>query len=250
MCPILYFLHILFYIIYSIIQNNMMYKITIKSILEVLIGKTLVGEWFTVVIFLCYLLFPILKHLYKTHRFMTTIVLFLVFVINQKLTIFNIGGERWFSYANGLFEFWLGMIFIGYKAKLKKVYLPFLAVSFICILFLELKYNIDGILFYIPTLMCGILLFLMLSYFNIENAFVSRISKYSYETYLVHHQIMYLLFPVFAKLMVTQKQYMLFFILTMLLIYIISEKLNILNTGFVRKIKRQIVEYRIQKKAL
>ena len=72
------------------------------------------GEWFTAVIIYLYLLFPLLKYLFKKARLITTIVISLIFLVNLKLQILS-GCEGWFSISNGLMAFWAGMLFQEYK---------------------------------------------------------------------------------------------------------------------------------------
>lgn len=67
-----------------------------------------------------------------------------------------------------------------------------------------------------------------------------NVSKCSYEIYLVHHRIMYMSFPVFAPLIVSQAQLALFFIILMSGIYCLSEKINVMNDYFVRRIRALI----------
>lgn len=240
MCPILYFLHIVFYFIYSIIQNAWLYRVTWRNVIDVIVGKALVGEWFTTVIFVCYLLFPIFKYLFCHHRLLTSLVLLIVFVANQKFLFFTIGdgaGRQWASYTNGLFEFWLGMLFVSYREKLSKKQLPFLILALILMPYVSLQFNLEGVWFYIPTILCSAIIFLLLLFVKIDRPFVNNVSKCSYELYLIHHVIMYLIFPVFVPFIKTQAQCALFFVVTMVLIYISSKEISALNTRFVNKIK-------------
>ncbi|CAI3602876.1 acyltransferase family protein [Clostridium neonatale] len=236
MCPILYFTHIICYIIISIINNQLVYPITIKNILNMFIGKTLVGEWFTTVIFVCYILFPLFKNLYNRYKVQTTIIFTIIFIINQKLLLLTAGG-KWASYTNGIFEFWLGMILINYINRLNRKHLLTLSICFICMPFVSKAFDLNGTWFYIPTIISSIILFLLMLHINISNSFIDKISEYSYGIYLVHHQIMYLTFPIFAISITNQIQCLLSFIILMVLIYITAEKVSNINTKFIQRIK-------------
>lgn len=236
MCPLLYFLHIVFYLIYSIIQNKLLYIPTLNNIFETLIGKALVGEWFTMVIFTCYILFPLLKYLYKKHKIITTILLFTLFILNQHYLFLSMG-SKWSSYTNGIFEFWIGMILIGTKNRIPKKLMPILIISLMLMPRFSLLFDLNGIWFYIPTIICSVILFLLLLQTDYDNYFVNKISKYSYEIYLIHHQVMYLLFPIFIVLIKTQKQYVLFLICILGIVYVASEKINVLNSKFLNIVR-------------
>lgn len=241
MCPILYITHLIFFCIASIIKDNLMYSITIKSIFNLIIGKALVGEWFTTVILFCYMIFPILKFLYKRYKILTTIILFTIFIVNQELLLF-VCGNKWASYTNGIFEFWLGIILVNCHRKLKKKYIPVFILILIFMPYISLNsiFDLNGTWFYIPTIITSILIFILISYTNVNNVFVNNVSKYSYCIYLIHHQIMYMIFPLFIVHIKTQLQCFLSFVLLSILIYLLSEKFYNINIKLIKLIKSLI----------
>lgn len=239
MLPVLYTTHIMFYLVMSVCNNALLYKTTKKTFFDMLIGKALVGEWFTSVIIACYLLFPILRFLYKRYRVLTTCVIIFAFLLNQKLLLFSCG-DQWATYVNGITEFWLGMVFIDFKEKISGSKFFILLGFLIAMPGISLLFDLNGIWFYIPTIISSILLFLVLLNIRRSPKAAHNVSKCSYEIYLVHHRIMYMSFPVFAPLIVSQAQLALFFIILMSGIYCLSEKINVMNDYFVRRIRALI----------
>jgi len=235
MLPALYFTHIVVFIILSIIQDSLLYKITVRSVFLTLQGKALVGEWFTPVILFCYVLFPLMKILYERKKILTTLFFTLGFMINQKFKLFTLGSQ-WASYVNGIYAFWIGMLIIGYRKKLSIKILPMLMVFLISIPLWGKYISLEGMWYYMPTILCASTLFTMMLYTNINNHIVNKISSYSYEIYLIHHQIMYITFPIISTVAKTQKQYMLFFVVLLFVTYCFAEKLNMLNRKFIDRV--------------
>lgn len=239
MLPVLYATHILFYLIMSVCSDALLYKSTGKTFFNMLIGKALVGEWFTSVIIVCYLLFPALRFLYKRYRILTTCVIVFAFLMNQKLLLFSCG-DQWATYINGIAEFWLGMILIDFREKITGTRFFLLIVLLIAMPGISLLFDLNGTWFYIPTIISSMLLFLVLLNIRHSSKAARSISKCSYEIYLIHHRIMYMSFPVFAPLITSQAQLALYFILLMSGIYCLSEKINTINSCFVRRIRALI----------
>lgn len=240
-CIPLYIGHIIFFVIISICQDHILYKITFQSILNTLMGRGLVGEWFTTVIIFCYIIFPILRFLIINYVGVSSIIFSIIFIANLKLGIFNINDSKWSSYTNGVYAFWIGMLIAKYMLLERGNTIWKIDKKFFILLFLlgvmpwfSLKISLDGMWFYIPTIICSIILFILMLYIKKENKIIKKISSYSYEVYIIHHQIMYLTFPVFSSFMRTQSQYMLFFILIIVLISMFSKKFHKMNSWILR----------------
>lgn len=191
------------------------------------------GEWFTAVIIYLYLLFPLLKYLFKKARLITTIVISLIFLVNLKLQILS-GCEGWFSISNGLMAFWTGMLFQEYKQYLTR---PLIIVSgIICLAtFIMNPSNILGI-DWTKQLICfmfSALLFIALYNIKITNSFTKYVSKYNYKIYLVHHRIFILFFPALITIESNHLQVIFAFLVLTGIVFLVSE--------FLQKISNKIL---------
>lgn len=157
----------------------------------------LVGEWFTGTILFIYLIFPILRWAYRKYYTLSTILITLIFCVNLKLKFASSNGG-WFSVTNGIFCFWIGMMIARYK-KLFTYHISVLLASISCIILLILNpsnfWGIDQL----PTICFSFALFIFLFYFDNSNCLFDYISRYSFEIYLIHHRIFYLLIPLLLR---------------------------------------------------
>jgi len=185
-------------------------------------GILLVGEWFTAVIVFLYILFPLLHWIYKAHRRLGTIIIFLVFGINLKLeilTYFN----GYFSITNGIMYFWLGMLFEEHREAMKPRW------GIISWVVMVSVYIIKPYIFENNYLYCFIMSIVSFVYiYHLEMDFwVSRyICKYSYEIYLIHHRIFLIFMPMLLNSGSKQSQVFVCFVLLTGLILLLSEKLQ------------------------
>jgi len=155
----------------------------------------IVGEWFTTVIIIIYVLFPLIRIVFKKWRVIGTIIIFMICFSNMYFQVLTFW-EGWFSITNGVLYFWLGMLLDEYKTYwINKIIMIIAIILFICIIlinpiaFLSIKY--------IPTFISSVLLFVILMQIkNVTNKPIAFISKYNYEIYLVHHRIFIWLIPV------------------------------------------------------
>ena len=152
-----------------------------------------VGEWFTIVIIMLYLVFPILRRLFVSHLILGTIFIFTLFAINLKLEILTRGGG-WFSFTNGLMCFWIGMLFEQYKQQLCTKKITSILIPIAIVYWLVNPYKIFGY----PYLSCfifSIFLLILLYQIKISNLFTQYVCKYNFEIYLIHHRIYFWFLP-------------------------------------------------------
>lgn len=164
----------------------------------------LVAEWFTTIIILLYMLYPVLVRLFAKKRTLTTVVILLLYLFNLQFDFFIVPDDA--NIITGLFCFWLGMLFgkifthtEAFESGVKPSFLlrfrkwiPIfsLLLAFL-IMFVKLPWQ--------PLLwknLLGISLFLFLHeiahlLLRIPGVsfFSEKLSKYSYAVYLIHHFI-------------------------------------------------------------
>lgn len=182
----------------------------------------LVGEWFTAVIVILYLLFPLLRCLYIRFLIRTSIILGLIFILNLQLQIFTFG-NGWFSITNGIMAFWLGMLLSDIKFHLNR---KTCVIS--CIMLLLFMIVNPAVIMgndYLPTFLFGMLFFFVLLHINYSNKAIEYLCKYNFEIYLVHHRIFILLIPVFMGKAFNASQKILLFMGLFLIVFYAAEKL-------------------------
>lgn len=152
----------------------------------------LIGEWFTTVIILIYLLFPLLRWLFLRYNKITTVIITSIFILNIKFQILT-GGDGWFSITNGIMLFWSGMLWEKNKHYLNST----IIMTSIGLVILMYILNPDTIFGYTYPVcfIFSVLLFIALYQIQITGKFIHYICKYSYEIYLIHHRIFILFLP-------------------------------------------------------
>lgn len=186
----------------------------------------LVGEWFTAVIVILYLLFPLLRCLYIRFPIYTSIILGFIFILNLQLRIFTFG-NGWFSITNGIMAFWLGMLLSDIKFRLNRR-----TCGISCIMLLLFMLINPPVIMgndYLPTFLFGMLFFFVLLHINYSNKVIEYLCKYNFEIYLVHHRIFILLIPVFMGKAFSASQKILLFIGLFLIVFYAAEKLSIIS---------------------
>ncbi len=161
-----------------------------------IITPWLIGEWFTAVIILIYILFPLLRYLFRNHRLAATLIITSLFTTNLQLQFLSYY-DGWFSITNGIMYFWLGMLFDEYKNYLQKWSLLVNALLILLILIWNPS-KILGIT-YLPLFVIIINLFPLIYRIGITGKLIDFISKYSYDIYLTHHRVFLLILPVFLS---------------------------------------------------
>jgi len=156
----------------------------------------IVGEWFTGTIIILYLLFPLVRFLYRKAYHATFTVLCLLFLLHVYVRpLPHINGVD--SIVTYLFYFYSGMVLIKERERIRKI--PFvLSAGLLCGIFLIP--NTWSI--YANTYLISILVYLLCAKLPQANGFakkaVGAFGVYSYAVYLVHHQIIYLVVARYA----------------------------------------------------
>lgn len=153
----------------------------------------LVAEWFTAVIIILYLLYPLLAKLFakKQTRIAATVIILSLYLLNLQFDFFVVPDDA--NVLTGLFCFWMGMLFAELLPKLSfRTWIPWCSLA-LAVLIIFVKLPWQSLLW---KNLLGISLFLLLhetAHFLLRIPGVSflstKISKYSYAIYLVHHFI-------------------------------------------------------------
>lgn len=185
----------------------------------------IVGEWFTTVIIIIYLIFPLLRYLYKKIPYISSVLVALIFVLNLHFKILSYE-NGWFSVTYGLFAFWIGMMIEKFREDLKDKknikHVIFYLSSVLCIVMIVLNpTNFFGIA-QLPILFHSICLYVMLLYFDISCKVTDVVSKYNFEAYLLHHRLMILFVPMILPQNPTFLQLLLVLFMFISIIYLLS----------------------------
>ena len=195
----------------------------------------LVGEWFTTVILIIYLLFPLLRKLFIKHFYLTTILISIIFLVNLKLEFLTYG-NGYYSITNGIMYFWIGMIFDKYKDYIKKyIFIPII----ICLLLLIINPKDIFGFWYLYIFIFSASIFIILYQIKISNKFIDYICKYNYDIYLLHHRIFIIVMPLILVNCKSISQLILAFIFINLLVCVTSEKLNLISNKISNKILKK-----------
>lgn len=183
-----------------------------------------IGEWFTAVIIILYLLFPLLRFLFNNFRWLTTVVITVIFILNLKYKILS-APHGWFSITNGLMCFWVGCLFNEYKRYLEHKVILSVNLLLIILIWLFAPKEILGY-DYLSCFCFSVLLFTLLYRIKFNNYFTKYICKFNYEIYLVHHRIYILFIPALLTTRSNDLQFVLAFIFLTAIVFGASEMLQ------------------------
>ncbi|WP_315072959.1 acyltransferase [uncultured Clostridium sp.] len=209
--PLFYLAWILFYFIKVMEVKNFLFNGSITRFRWTIMGidyyvggmyptYAIVGEWFTGAIIVIYVIFPLLRLLYKHSLlyYITSIVLYILYLVN--FFIFPLphttNVETVFV---DIFYFWVGMVLIKERESLKNIPIYLLIIPLVPLLIVKNQYSITT-----NSLIISIIIYILcMRVYNGEvlesNIVFKFISKYSYAIYLTHHQIIYLVIKNFAN---------------------------------------------------
>ncbi|SEL34654.1 Peptidoglycan/LPS O-acetylase OafA/YrhL, contains acyltransferase and SGNH-hydrolase domains [Paenibacillus sp. cl141a] len=183
----------------------------------------LVGEWFLGFIIIMYLIFPVLRYLVLKYPVLTTIVTLVIYILTVENynTLFRIDVVH--NPLTRLPEMLLGMMYIQYSEKLKRLWYLIPAIIVSLLLFI-VKVDIPHI--YV-TFILGSSLFIVLAYLTqfikmnqLKESF-SFISKYSFAAFIIHHNLIGQFLVRFDTLSLSQiETYALFTIVSILIFWL------------------------------
>ena len=192
----------------------------------------LIGEWFTAVIIILYVFFPLLRWLFIRHRTVGTVLIAAIFAVNMKLKIMTYGGNGCFSITNGFMYFWMGMLFETYKEHIKRGVLSLCAI--LCIILVWRNPSHIGGFGYLPVFLISVGLFPLLYQIKFSSQFIAYICKYNYEIYLVHHRVFLILIPMMLSANSRNSQILLAFLAFTGLTFLLAEVLQKLSNETAR----------------
>ena len=196
-----------------------------------------VGEWFTAVIIILYVLFPLLRWVYCKYCLTGGIIITLIFLINLKYEVLT-RGNGWFSITNGLMCFWVGMLFEKYKQKICTK-----SITTILILAAILYWSINPAqifgYMYLSCFIFSILLLAILYQIKYSNKFTKFICKYNYEIYLVHHRVFILFLPALLTSASNAAQLVISSILVIAITFLLSKSLQEISSCILDKAQKR-----------
>lgn len=225
--PTFYICFFIAYIIHSIDISNFFYGGDLWRLIYSILGidvylsywgirnYAIIGEWFTAVIIIIYLLYPFLNFLFRKSPNITTIFISILYFAN---VIFNPVSQVPVdaNVITGIFMFYIGMLLYKHKDKWNtKIYVMLLSLLFILIIyFIPIPfYNLP-----IKNTM-GICIFLSLNIFLSLFTYNKRVSAFfkffadlGYPVYLIHHFIYYTYYNHFSYLLTTKTDIIIFYI--------------------------------------
>ena len=154
----------------------------------------IIGEWFTAMILLMYLLFPMLRILYKKALAITTCGIMIFYFVNiyiglQKKVVPDA------SVFTALLLFWLGMVIYRFRSVIFKSIISFICSILIALLviFVKLPYYKYQLPYKNALAICIFMIFLFLgSRIKLPEALknpIMTLSNLSFAAYLCHHLI-------------------------------------------------------------
>jgi peptidoglycan/LPS O-acetylase OafA/YrhL len=156
----------------------------------------LVGEWFTAIIVCIYILYPILNYLFNHFRWITTVIIAVLYFGNVSVAWFTIPDDV--NIITGIFMFWIGMLIEQYEDIIVTKFKTVKIIVCAGVVFIIAAVRLPGSGTVLWKNLLGIALFLLLMllvYNSNRNILCTKIfaktSKYSYGIYLVHHFIIY-----------------------------------------------------------
>lgn len=168
----------------------------------------LVGEWFTAVIVVLYLVFPLLNRGMNGFKWTITVLITLFYIIYITYGLYPKLAE--ISFVSCGFVFWIGMLLAEHEERLRKHYYKGVIAILPAAVFLFCKINIPEMFsVHILAILLFVIMVVLLQGIKGEGKFASVIaylSKISYAVYIVHHYIVNGLasisgrFPLFEKM--------------------------------------------------
>lgn len=200
-----------------------------------------VGEWFTAVIVVIYLLYPVLNFVFAKARILGTVVLAGLYLWNIFMDPFApLPVDA--NLITGIFLFWLGMLFEQYHEIIKKhvsllfAYIPFgLLIMYVGLPGPGLLWkNFLGIVVFLVLLV----LLAKVRFGRMTQRLITYFSGISFAVYLTHHFILVVLQPRVADKLTFSGRMLAFYAFYMILVTLCSTLVNELTNFILGKRKK------------
>jgi peptidoglycan/LPS O-acetylase OafA/YrhL len=232
-----YMLWLFLYYQKAVNAGNLFYNGSPKSMLLTLVGMDgylsyrypqnyyLIGEWFLGALVLLYLLYPLLTLCMKHCKLLTTLLLGGGTVSLLWLQPhFLIQRER--NLVVCLFAFWLGMLFIEYRAQLSALWIT-VVFGGAALFLLLVKVPLDGFLCAQLIALGLFLLFYQIGChvmrYRLPKKFFAYTGKISYAIFLLQHVVMSQILGLFNAYSLTVSMELLILLATFVVIYIFAD---------------------------
>lgn len=244
--PSFYLAYIIFEILNMVIKKNIFYRGNLLPYIFTLLGVDgyfnsnfttyyILGEWFLGMIIFLYLLFPLIRYLFKKNHIVIFIITLILYFICLNIPIINPIPHQ--SIISCSFSFIVGMLIIKYKSKVLNLYslLISLIVSLI-ILFIRIPIEPDLCMLIFSL---SLLIFMMnigkeIMKIKIFDLIFTKLNLISYEIFLLHHIIIVKLLDIFYPSSLLQALFLLLGII--LLTIILARILNFISDKLVKRL--------------
>ena len=244
--PTFYLAYILIEILNMVIRKNIFFRgnffpyiFTILGIDGYLIENVptyyILGEWFLGMIIFLYLLFPIIRYLFKKNHKLTFILILILYLIFLDTPIINPVPQR--SITASLFSFTIGMVIIKYKPKLLNLYsllISFIISSIILFIKIPILPDLSMLILSLSLLIFMINIGEKIMKIRVVNLVFTELSKVSYEIFLLQHIVIVKLIDIWYPTSSLHAFVLLFLIV--LLTILLAKLLNFISNKFVKKI--------------
>lgn len=251
--PMFWLAFLIAYVIHSLSLDSFQYGGPLWKMIYSIIGidnyltfyqiptYAVVGEWFTAVIAVIYILYPLLNYIFVRWMKIVTVVLAVLYFANIVCNKFVVPPDA--NLITGIFMFWIGMILEKYGTKIKEqriLLAPAFVIAFI-IVYVKLPFfalpwkNLLGVSIFV------LLLILCQGLEKITFAVkpVRFLSEISYGVYLCHHFIIVELVKRFNVFLVSDKIIALFYCFMLGIVLLVSAALYYVTGALVKKGKKR-----------
>lgn len=214
-----------------------------------------VGEWFLGAILLLYLLFPIFRLLFKKYnrigisiRIIFTIVLFIVYTMNLYYDWFRIHDGK--NLITASMNFWFGMLVMDLYIQIRNrekdenrlSYIVMFSGFLLALILLLVPMGMKEIMNSSLVGVCMLAVFMYAGKYIMNNKIVqflaTKISKWSFGIFLVHHIILYIFMKQFQGTEIGFIKSCILFLVVMVIIALVGALLSLWG-DFVTKIFRK-----------
>lgn len=156
-------------------------------------NAALVGEWYTAVILIIYLLFPALQFLYRKNKALGTTLVLTLYGANLAFGKGMVPADA--HVLTGICMFWLGMMIYHFEKELENMsWIVWTALVILGTVFLFITVPGPQLMWKNAMAICIFLVLMRLGkYLNKENKIIGFLGKIEFAVYLCHHSVMYVM---------------------------------------------------------